>query len=143
MSTRTSSSITVTLRKVSTGAKVCAFAMEDQNHAYSIAKVLMRSTEYGRCYTICTSWDGDQLFCIQPEQVQNTPAPYMAPAPPMVPQHHYPMQPQLPAYAPQPVYAQPPPQYRPRQESYIDTVGGPEIPEDPFRPALPAYQGRR
>jgi hypothetical protein len=96
--------ITVTLRRVASGHKVCAFAMDDLNHAYSIAMVLVRSPEYSRCYAVATDWQGDALFNVQPDQVAQAPAPYHAPAPPPVyPQH------QLQAYAPQPQYAPPAP----------------------------------
>jgi hypothetical protein len=119
--------VTVTLRKVSTGHRVCAFQLDDLNHAYSIAMVLVRSREYMRCYAVATDWQGDVLFNLQPEQVAQGPAPYVAPQP--QPQHYALPQPQYPV---QPQYPQP--QYPPPHQSGF-------YPQQQFAPpALPQYQ---
>jgi hypothetical protein len=131
-------SIVVTLRKVSTGAKVTSFSMDDLNHAYSIATVLVRSSEYGRCYCVGMDWQQEPLFNVQPSAVQQAPAPYQAPSP-----HHAPQATQQAYYAPpqqHPGYALPahqgyaphPQQMSPRP--YIDVHGESE----PFAPP-PGY----
>jgi hypothetical protein len=101
--------VTVTLRKVSTGHRVTAFSLDDLNHGYSIATILVRSQEYGRCYAVGTSWQGDVLFNVQPEAPSM--APYQAP---QTPQVHAPPPPRQYAYPPQalPQHAAPP-QYAP------------------------------
>lgn len=121
--------ITVSLRKVSTGYRVTQFAMDDLDHAYSIATVLLRSQEYSRCFAIALSWQGDQVFHLTPEQVTQGPAPYCAPIPPQA--HGY----APPGYAPQPQYPPALPQYA---QPYPQQ-GYPPHPQG-YPPQQPVYQ---
>ena len=148
--------ITLTIRKVSSGYKVVALQGEDMNHLYSIARILIRSPEYQRCYAVGTDWQGNSLFNVQPEQVYQPQAPYQTPY--QTPQQPYPQmgyqQPQQPQYAlpayqqqaqPGNPYAMPPgyqapPGYR-AVPAYVEDA---EV-DEPYgvRPAYPALPGRR
>jgi hypothetical protein len=134
-------SITVTLRKVATGHKVTAFAMDDMNQAYSIAKILISSQAYSHCYAVGTSWNGDTLFNVQPEQPQVAPyqMPQAAPQLPYYPQQQaYPQQHQYPQpQYPQNGYYQQQPQY-PALPHYQQ----PQQPQQPFYPP-PTHQPQR
>lgn len=135
---KTNLGITVTIRKVSSGYKVTSFAGEDLNQLYSISKVLMKSTEYARCYCVALDWQGEQLFEVRPEQ--SAPAPYQAP----VPQHHQP-HPQMnnygyqhtPQLPPQQQAYYPPPQQQMPQRQYMQYAEAPPQ----YVQAVPTYEG--
>lgn len=146
--------IVVTLRKISSGHKVCAIQGDSMDHLYSIARILIRSAEYNRCYAVGADWQGNQLFNVQPEQVYQAPAPYQAPQQ-GYPQMGYqqqgcPQQPQyaLPAYQQPPMAPQPgnpygaPPGYRAVpayvEEARADDAYGPPPSPAPVHRALPA-----
>lgn len=138
--------ITLTLRKISTGYKVVAVAGDDMNHLYSIARILIRSPEYNRCYAVGTDWEGNQLFNVQPEQVYQAPAPYVAPPQPSQFQAHYAAQQgyqQLPA--PQGYYPCPPghpmQQAAPGYRAVPEILGGTDAYGPP--PNYPALPPRR
>lgn len=109
--------VTVAIRKIQTGHRVFVFGMEDMNHAYSVAKILIASPAYAHCYAVGTSWNGDTLFNVQPEAQH--PAPYQAPQPAQLP------------YYPPPQHAYPQHQGYPQQQHYQ---------QQPQYPALPHYQ---
>jgi hypothetical protein len=146
-------SITVTIRKISSGYKVTAFAGENQDHLYSICKVLMKSPEYARCYCVALDWQGEPLFEVRPEEA--SPAPYQMPQrAPQLPQqtdygyqhptpppqqYHHAQLPQQAYYPPvQQHYAAPPPQYArstvATHEGVIESNGGYSV------RALPAHR---
>ena len=128
-------SITVALRKVSSGHRVTAFQMDDMNHAYSIATILLRSPEYSRCFAVALDFQGDQIFHLTPEQVTQAPAPYC------VPQQQAPQ----PQYAPQgyaqPQYAPALPQYAPPPQQPPPFQGYPaQYPQQGYAQPHPTYQ---
>jgi hypothetical protein len=108
-------SITVTIRKRSSGYKIVAFACDSHEHAYAIACILARSAEYQRCFLVGTAM-GDEVFVV------GAPSAMMAQSPPAC----APPGPALPPYAP-PQYG-----YMP-QHPYPATRYAPE-----YHPALPA-----
>lgn len=59
-----SSTVTLTIRKRSTGYKIAALGVESLDHAWTIANVLVRSSEYARCFVVALNWDGSELFSV-------------------------------------------------------------------------------
>lgn len=88
-----SAMFTCTIRKISTGHKITAFQGDSLDHLRSIGLVLVASPNYSRCYIVCTDWQGNVLFNLQPQASVG-----LAPGA------------GLPAYAPPPAYPQAPPQ---------------------------------
>lgn len=118
-------SITVTIRTLSAGRKLCALLMEDLSHAHSVAKTLMESPNYAKCYVVATDWQGAELFnlrpqeaCVPPPVVMPQYYPQMAPPPaPMPPQHYQAYGYQAPQqYRP----ALPPPPPAPQAQAFVD-----------------------
>jgi hypothetical protein len=101
---------TCAIRKVSSGYRITAFQGDNLQHLHSICVVLLASPNYSGCYIVCTDWQNNVLFNLQPQ-------PAYAPSPgaglPMQPAYHQaPQQLQYtppPQYAPAPTYAVPPP----------------------------------
>jgi hypothetical protein len=148
MSKGSSGSIVVVLRKISSGHKVVAFQGDSMDHMYSIARILIGSQEYNRCYAVGADWQGNQLFNVQPEQVYQAPAPYQAPQQgyPQMPQGVYPQQYALPPYqqrpSPPPMPQQgqpygPPPGYR-AVPAYVEDSYAAEPSPAPIQRAFPA-----
>lgn len=95
-------SITVTLRKVSTGYKILAFCTDDMNGAYAMSQVLIASPAYSRCYAVATGWEGNVLFEVRGAVQTHPQAMVAAPQP----THGYTLPPASPTH-PQPQhYAQ-------------------------------------
>lgn len=97
---------TLTLRKVETGYKVTSFAMDDLQHAYSVATTIMQGPNYARCYLVCVDRNRAQMFVVH----HGVPA--AAPAAQGAPQPAYYSQP-VPAQRPRTTTAPCLPAYRP------------------------------
>jgi hypothetical protein len=58
---------TCTIRKVTTGYKVSAFCGDSLDDLRAISTTLMQSTSWSLCYIVCTDWQGNQCFVLQPQ----------------------------------------------------------------------------
>jgi hypothetical protein len=122
--------VTLVVRKLSSGYRVCALAVDSLDHAWSIANVLVRAPEYSRCFVAATGWDGSDLWVV------GMPAPSYAPAPARYaapPQYSY-----APALPQHPQYAEP----LPRPPAFTGDIIDAEPEPDPFGPP-PALPPRR
>jgi len=75
---------TCAIRKISTGHRLAAFSGDSLDALRDIATTLMQSPNYCRCYVVCTDYQGNVCFSLQPQgQVARGPGAGMPmPAPP-------------------------------------------------------------